>query len=110
MINISVMMGMGVSGACGAMGTHSCGTGDCVMGSPFTITCAFPAFSLPKWLGKSTKQNKHTKRGVNDVGNKKNYSVNVFLIPVTLAWHIAVLKCMQDIAFSHKTLHHLSTG
>jgi len=64
-INISVMMGMGVSGACGAMGTHSCGTGDCVMGSPFTISLAFSQpFPLPKWLGKSAKQNEHTKTGL----------------------------------------------
>lgn len=68
-INIGVMMGMG---ACGAMGTHSCGTGDCVMGSPFTLTCVFPAFSLPKWLWKTdkTKQAHTQKRGVNDVESK----------------------------------------
>lgn len=108
MLDPYFMMGMGVSGACGAMGTHSCGTGDCVMGSPFSLTCVFPAFSLPKWLGKSTKQNKHTKRGL--MMREKKSVKKVFLM-VPAACRIAVLKCLQTLsAYIHKPLYHWSTG
>lgn len=70
------------------------------MGSPFSLTCIFPAFSLPKWLGKSTKQNKHTKRGLMMYRKKK--VKNVFLM-VPIACHIAALKYLQTLsAFFHK--------
>jgi len=63
-INISVMMGMGVSGACGAMGTHSCGTGDCVMGSPFTISLAFSQpFHCQNGWGNPQNKTSTQKRG-----------------------------------------------
>ncbi len=102
-------MGMGVSGACGAMGTHSCGTGDSVMGFPFSLTCIFPAFSLPKWLGKSTKQNKHTKRGLMMYREKESVKIVFLMVPV--ACHITTLQCLQTLsAFFHKPLYHWSTG
>lgn len=51
-------------------------------------------------VGEINKTKHAHKKGVNVVGNKKNYSVNVFLmVPVTLACHIAVLKCMKDCLF-----------